>query len=96
MFGLAFLMPVFLVALNVAHVLPAATMRRTWRPALLIIFVFAAVATPTPDPFTMFLLAIPLAILYFAALGVATIIDRRRAKDKPEWSDVADDQASAL
>ncbi len=54
-----------LVALNVAHVLPAATMRRTWRPALLIIFVFAAVATPTPDPFTMFLLAIPLAILYF-------------------------------
>ncbi len=44
----------------------------------------------------MFLLAIPLAILYFAALGVATIIDRRRAKDKPEWSDVADDQASAL
>ena len=86
-FGLAFLMPVFLVALNVAHVLPA---------ALLIIFVFAAVATPTPDPFTMFLLAIPLAILYFAALGVATVIDRRRAKDKPEWSDVADDQASAL
>lgn len=95
-FGLAFLMPVFLVALNVAHVLPASTMRRTWRPALLIIFVFAAVATPTPDPFTMFLLAIPLAVLYFAALGVATVIDRRRAKDKPEWSDVADDQASAL
>ena len=34
--------------------------------------------------------------LYFAAVGVATLIDRRRAKDKPDWSDVADDQASAL
>ncbi len=95
-FGLAFLLPVFLVALNVARVLPAAVMRRTWRPAMLIIFLFAALATPTPDPFTMFLLAIPLALLYFAALGVATLLDRRRARDKPEWSDVADDQASAL
>lgn len=95
-FGIAFLLPVFLVALNVARVLPAATMRRSWRPALLVIFVFAAIATPTPDPFTMFLLATPLSILYFAALGVATLLDRRRAKDKPKWSDLADDEASAL
>lgn len=95
-FGVAFLLPVFLVALNVAHVLPAATMRRTWRPALLVIFVFAAVATPTPDPFTMFLLAVPLCVLYAAALGVATLIDRRRGRQKPEWSDVPDDEASTL
>jgi sec-independent protein translocase protein TatC len=97
-FGLAFLMPVLLVALNVAHVLPASVMRRTWRPAFLIIFVFAAVATPTPDPFTMFLLAIPLCVLYLAALGVATIVDRRRSKDRPSWADeeLADDQASSL
>jgi sec-independent protein translocase protein TatC len=95
-FGLAFLMPVFLVALNVAHVLPASVMRRTWRPALLIIFVFAAIATPTPDPFTMFMLAVPRCVLYGAALGVATLLDRRREKDKPDWANVSDEEASAL
>jgi sec-independent protein translocase protein TatC len=95
-FGAAFLMPVFLVALNVAHVLPASVMRRTWRPAFLVIFVFAAVATPTPDPFTMFLLAIPLCLLYLAALAISTLLDRRRARAKPEWADVSDEEASAL
>jgi sec-independent protein translocase protein TatC len=97
-FGASFVIPVFLVALNVIHVLPAAVMRRTWRPAFLIIFVFAAVATPTPDPFTMFLLAIPLCLLYLAALGIATILDRRRAKDKPDWAsqDLSDEEASSL
>ena len=67
-FGLAFLLPVFLVALNVAR--HPARRRRCSRPGgrrCFVIFVFAAVATPTPDPFTMFLLAIPLTILYFAA-----------------------------
>ncbi|MGA8980149.1 MAG: twin-arginine translocase subunit TatC [Pedococcus sp.] len=96
-FGAAFLMPVFLVALNVVHVLPASVMRKTWRPAFVIIFVFAAIATPTPDPFTMFLLAIPLCVLYLGALGVATLIDRRRAKDKPQWAEeLSDDEASTL
>lgn len=95
-FGVAFLLPVFLVALNVAHVLPAHVMRRGWRPAVIIIFVFAAVATPTPDPFTMFLLATPLTLLYFAAVAIGTVIDRRRAQDRPEWIDLPDDQASAL
>ena len=97
-FGLSFVIPVFLVALNVIHVLPAAVMRRTWRPAVLIIFIFAAVATPTPDPFTMFLLAIPLCLLYAAALVVATLLDRRRAKDRPEWAEqeLSDYEASTL
>jgi sec-independent protein translocase protein TatC len=95
-FGLAFLLPVFLVALNVAHVISARGMLRTWRPAVFIIFVFAAVATPTPDPFTMFLLAAPLTLLYFAAIGVSFLVDRRREKAKPEWAELPDDQASTL
>jgi sec-independent protein translocase protein TatC len=95
-FGGAFLLPVFLVALNVAHVVSARSLLATWRPAIFVIFVFAAVATPTPDPFTMFLLALPLTALYFAAIGVAWLVDRRRARSKPEWADVPDDAASAL
>jgi sec-independent protein translocase protein TatC len=91
-------MPVFLVALNMVRVLPASAMRRTWRPAVLVIFVFAAIATPTPDPFTMFLLAIPLCLLYASALAISTVLDRRRAKDRPAWADgeLSDDEASSL
>lgn len=95
-FGLAFLLPVFLVALNMVGVLPSRVMINGWRPAVLIIFIFAAVATPTPDPYTMFLLATPLCLLYAGACVVAKLIDRRRVASRPEWLDAADDQASAL
>ncbi len=95
-FGCAFLLPVFMVALNLVHVLSARAMLKAWRPAVMIIFVFAAVMTPTPDPWSMFFLAGPMIILYFAAVGVAMLLDRRREQDKPDWLEVADDQASAL
>jgi sec-independent protein translocase protein TatC len=51
---------------------------------------------PTPDPFTMFLLAGPLIIFFFAALGICKLLDRRKEADRPEWLDQADDAASAL
>lgn len=96
-FGLAFLLPVLLVGLNVAHVLSAKAMLAGWRIAVIGLFVFAAVMTPTPDPWTMLALALPMCALYFAACGVAWLIDRRRAKNRPEWADdLADDEASSL
>lgn len=95
-FGIAFLFPVVLVALNVVGVLPSRVMLKGWRPAIVIIFVFAAIATPTPDPYTMLLLATPLIILYFVAYGVARILDRRRAQDRPDWLAASDDEASSL
>ena len=58
-FGCAFLLPVFLVALNLVGVLPARAMLKGWRPAVMIIFVFAAIMTPTPDAYTMLFLASP-------------------------------------
>lgn len=95
-FGLAFLLPVFLVALNVVHVLPGRVMLGAWRPAVFLIFVFAAVVTPTPDPYTMLLLAVPLSLLYFAACGISLLIDRRRLAAQPSWIGTADDEASPL
>lgn len=95
-FGLAFLLPVFLVALNMMHVLTGRQMLKAWRPAVFIIFVFAAVVTPTPDPYTMLLLGAPLSLLYFAAVGIALTIDNRRLAAQPDWLGVADDQASSL
>lgn len=95
-FGLAFLMPVFLVALNVAHILPARVMLKGWRVAVMVIFVFSAMMTPTPDAWTMLALAVPMIALYFLAVGVAALVDRRRSRAEPEWSHLSDDEASAL
>lgn len=97
-FGVAFLMPVFLVALNAVHVLPARVMLRAWRPAVFLIFLFTAIMTPTPDPWTMILMALPMVALYFMAVGIAALVDRRRARAAPEasWVDVSDDEASTL
>lgn len=95
-FGFAFLFPVVLVALNVVGVLPSHIMLRGWRPAIVLIVVFAAIATPTPDPYTMLLLATPLVMLYFVAYGIARLLDRRKAKDRPEWLEASDEEASAL
>ena len=92
-FGLAFLFPVVLVALNVVGV---HVMLKGWRPAIVIIALFAAIATPTPDPSTMLLLMTPLVVLYFVAYGVARLLDGRRVKARPDWLKGSDDEASAL
>jgi len=95
-FGLSFLLPVFLVGLNVAHILPARIMLKGWRIAVLLIFVFSAMMTPTPDAWTMLVLAMPMVGFYFSAVGVSTLLDKRRARRDPEWAKVADDEASPL
>lgn len=95
-FGCAFLLPVFMVALNLVRVLPARAMLRGWRVSIIVIFVFAAVITPTPDPWTMLALAAPMVGLYFCAYGIARLIERRRAKRRPDWTATPDDRASEL
>ncbi len=95
-FGFAFLLPVFLVALNYIGVLPTAAMVKAWRPAIFLIFVFSAMMMPTPDPFSMMILALPLTFFYFCSIGVGRIFDRRRRADRPDWLDVPDDETSTL
>ncbi len=43
-------------------------------------FLFGAVATPTGDAISMLVLAIPITILYFAAVGIGVLLDRRHAR----------------
>lgn len=82
--GIAFVLPVFLVLLNFVGVLSAAAILKGWRIAILVICLFTAIATPAADIISMFLLAIPMVLLYFTAALVAWIHDRgvaRRAAD---------------
>ena len=78
--GVAFVLPVFLVLLNFLGVVSAASIRRSWRVALILITLFTAIATPSADVFSMFALAVPMIVLFYAAVGVATLSDRRRLK----------------
>jgi len=78
--GVAFVMPVFLVLLNFAGVIQGRTILTGWRWAVLIIVVFTAMATPAADPISMLLLALPMIVLYFAAVGIALWRDRIAAR----------------
>lgn len=78
--GVAFVLPVFLVALNFAGVLSGRDILKGWRIAILAATVFAGVATPAADIVSMLMLAAILIVLYFAAAGLSLLIDRRRRK----------------
>ena len=78
--GIAFVLPVFLVLLNFAGVLQGRTILKSWRIAILAVTIFTAVATPSADIISMIMLAIPMIVLYFVAVGVALLHDRRKAR----------------
>jgi len=97
-FGLAFLLPVFVVLLNAVGVFSGAALSSARRWIIIGVFVFAAVATPTGDPITMLMLAVPMWLLFEAAVVVCRINDRRRAKRDAELglAGLDDDEASPL
>jgi len=79
-FGIAFELPVFLISLNLAHILSGKAILAPWRYAIFAITLFSAIATPTGDPITMFFLAVPLTLLYLFAGGLSLLVDRSRRK----------------
>lgn len=91
--GVAFVLPVFLVLFNFAGLLSANSIIKSWRIAVLVITLFTAIATPAADVLSMFLLAIPMVLLYFLAAGIAWLHDRRKSKKVSEF---CDDEASSL
>jgi sec-independent protein translocase protein TatC len=97
-FGLAFLLPVFVVLLNAVGVFSGATLSSSRRWIVVGVFAFAAVATPTGDPITMLMLAVPMWLLFEASVLVCRVNDRRRARlsGEPDYSELSDDEASPV
>ena len=60
------------------------------------IFVFAAVATPSQDPFTMLALALPTVVLFEVAEVIAYVHDRRKAARPDPYAGLSDDEVSPL
>jgi sec-independent protein translocase protein TatC len=79
-FGIAFELPLVLVMLNMAGVVSHAFIRKWRRVMIFLVFVFAGAATPSPDPFSMLLLAVPCVILVEVAELFVWLNDRRRAR----------------
>lgn len=67
-FGLSFQLPVVLIFLAKVGLIDAPLMRRYWRQAVMVIMIFAAVITPSNDPPTMLMCAIPMAVLYLLSI----------------------------
>jgi sec-independent protein translocase protein TatC len=93
-FGVAFEIPLFVVLLNLAGVVSGRTLGNH-RPWIIIgTFVFAAVATPSTDPFSMLMLAIPMTVLFMLSEILARIVDRRR--NRFPYDGLADDEVSSI
>ncbi|MCW2853461.1 MAG: tatC [Nocardioides sp.] len=94
-FGIAFEIPLFVVLLNLAGVVSGKGLG-AHRPWIIVgVFVFAAVATPSADPFTMTFMAVPMVLLFLLAEQIARYNDRRRARRDPS-AGLSPDEASTL
>lgn len=79
-FGIAFEFPVLLVFLQLIGVLTPRTLIKGWRYAILIIFVLAAVITPSGDPYSMLALALPMTLFYMLSVAIGFAFERRRRR----------------
>ncbi len=95
-FGLAFVVPVVLVSLNLVGLLPGRVLLQHWRIMVFACFLFAAVATPTPEATSMCLLALSMCLLFAVAIGICLLADRRKARRGLDLESLPDDVASPL
>lgn len=93
-FGLTFELPLALVLLNFARILTHERFRKWRRVMIFAVFVFAGIATPSPDPLTMMLLAAPCVVLVEVAEVIVWLHDRSRAPSP--YADLSDNEPAPL
>ena len=94
-FGIAFEIPVFVVLLNLAGIVSGRALGNH-RPWIIVgVFVFAAVMTPSTDPFTMTFMAVPMVVLFGISEVIARFNDKRRA-NRGINAGLSPDEASPL
>src|SRR5580658_1316102 len=86
--GLIFEMPILIFFLALMGIISAGFMWKNFRYAILLIFVVAAVVTPTPDIMNMFIFAAPMVALYGISIGIAWLVHpkQRRARAEKQGS----------
>jgi len=94
-YGVGFEFPVLLVFLQIVGVVKPSQLRKQWRYAVLVIFVIAAVITPSGDPISMLALAVPMSIFYLLSIVIGMLLVRRKRKHEDDDGDDSDDDALA-
>jgi sec-independent protein translocase protein TatC len=83
--GVVFQMPVVIFFFTLLRITSPAFLMRNGRYAILLIFIAAAIITPTPDVTTMLTFAGPMILLYYAGIGASYLIVLRRENRKFPW-----------
>ena len=86
--GVVFQMPVVIFFFTLLRITSPAFLMRNGRYAILLIFVAAAIITPTPDVTTMLTFAAPMILLYYAGIAASYVIVLRRENRKFPWGTV--------
>ncbi|PRQ12114.1 twin-arginine translocase subunit TatC [Corynebacterium sp. 13CS0277] len=94
LFGVSFEVPLIIGTLNIIGVLSYESIKSKRRLIIVSLFVFAAFMTPGQDPFSMVCLALALTVLVELSLQFCRYNDRRRQRERPDWLDLDDDEAS--
>ena len=93
-FGVSFELPLIIIMLNLMGVLRYEHVKNKRRLIIVGIFAFAAVITPGQDPFSMVALAISICLLVELAFQFCRWNDRKRNRERPDWMDLDDEEAS--
>ena len=84
--GVSFQLPIVIVLLAKLGIVDSRLLAHRWREAVIIIFTVAAIVTPTWDPITMTLAAIPMVLLYLGTIWVVKIMERRARRSQDSES----------
>jgi sec-independent protein translocase protein TatC len=96
-FGLCFEVPLVLVVLNLARVITHERFKKWRKVIIFLVFVFAGIASPSPDPLTMLLLGGVVAALVEVAEILIFFNDRRYNRLHPDLNaGLADDELSPI
>jgi sec-independent protein translocase protein TatC len=88
-FGVVFQLPLFVFFLSLAGIVTWQQLLKFGRYFTVIAFVVAAILTPTPDVYSQVMLALPLVVLYFVAVGLAFLLAPKKKKDDEPAKDAA-------
>jgi len=83
-FGVSFELPVFIFFMTKLGIVNSRMLSKQRRYAILVIFIMAAVLTPSPDVFTQCIMAIPLMVLYELSIFVAKWAEKKKKEARAD------------